>query len=56
MRRDKTGLSSGPDAELKTHVGFIENFAYWLRYRGVPADLSRHNQKIWSVVRGVFGN
>ena len=46
------GLSSSADAELKTYVGFFENVAYGLRYRGVSADLSRHNQKNRSVFRG----
>ena len=52
MRRDKSGLSSSPDAELKTYVGVFENFAYGLRNRGVIAGLSRHNQKNRSVFRG----
>ena len=52
MRRDFVGLSSSPDAELKTYVGLFEKYAYDLRYRGVSADLSRHNQKNWWVFRG----
>ena len=46
------GLSSSPDAELKTHVRIFENIAYRLRYRGVFAGLSGHNQKNWSNFRG----
>ena len=56
MRRDESGLSSSPDAELKTYVGFFENFAYGLRNRGVAAGLSRHNQKNRSVLGDRFGN
>ena len=52
MRRDESRLSSSSDAELKTYVGFFENFAYGLRNRGVSAGLSRHDQKKWSVFRG----
>ena len=52
MRRDKSGLFSSPDTELKTYVGIFENFAYGLRYRDVSAGLSRHNQKNRSVFRG----
>ena len=52
MRRDESGLSSSPDAELITYIGFFENFAYGLRYRDVSAGLSRYNQKNWSVFRG----
>ena len=51
MRRDKSGLSFSPDAELKTYVSFFEIFAYGLRYRDVSAGLSRHNQKNRSIFR-----
>ena len=45
VRGDKAGLSSSPDAELKTYVGFFEKVAYGLRYRGLSVDLLRYNQK-----------
>ena len=41
MRRDESGLSSSPDAELKTYVGIFENFAYGLRYRDISAGLQK---------------
>ena len=56
MRRNFVGLSSSPYAELKTYVGFFENVAYGLRYRGLSAGLSRLNQKIGPFLGGVFGN
>ena len=56
MRRDESGLSSSPDADLKTYVGFFEIFAYGLSNRGVSAGLSRHNQKIGPFLGDGFGN
>ena len=50
------GLSSSPDAELKTYVGIFENVAYGLRYRGVSVRLLRHNEKKWSNLGEGFGN
>ena len=52
MRRDESGLSSSPDAELKKYVRIFENFAYGLRNRGVSAGLLGRNQKNQSVFRG----
>ena len=42
VRRDETGLSSSPDAELKTYVDFFEKNAYRLRYRDVSGSLSEN--------------
>ena len=56
MRRDETSESSSPIAEQKIYVVFFVKVAYRLRYRGVSADLLRHNQKIGPFLGGKFGN
>ena len=55
MRRHFDNSSSSSDAELKTYVGFFENFDYGLRYRGVSVDLSINDLKNRPVSGDIFG-
>ena len=56
MRRHFDNSSSSSDAELKTYVGFFENFDYGLRYRDVSVDLSRNDLKTGQFQGADLGN